>query len=673
VKLETLPLMSQHRAISASRHGAPKQRSLAGNPSFESFLSRLSSAFVTLPEGDIDRTVEIWLRNLTEFVGVDLGGFWELPRDRHGLSRRYFYSSREIADPDHALTSAQYTWLSDQYSRGNVVVWSRIPRDIPASAVKERKWAYATGIRSALGIPVLAGADIWVLTLMSATRQRRWPNALVNRLKLVAEIFATAILRHAAEVAARGANERVEALLRAFPDTAFLDPQSAFPGDATILRSAATRAAKSPEVIRTEYQQRAGDEIHELEACFVKRADDGSVMGITRDVTARKHAERLLRESEERFRGAFDHSSIGIAVVSPDGRWVRANAALTAILGYSEADLRATTFPALSHPDDRSATLELLQRALTGEINRYELETRYVHKDGRTVSVLLTVSLVRDVNARPLHLICQIQDLTERVRADAEIDVLRHTLAHSSRVALMGQLTASLAHELLQPLTAVLGTAEAAQALVESGKAASSELLEYLTDIVESGNRAALLIERVRGLLRRDHRPRTRVDLNEVVRQIAQVMQNDLLTRRVRLVMRLTPQRAEVFGDPVELQQVVLNLLMNGAEALTAGMLENRELVISTAAGPHQVELKVRDSGIGIEPKHLERMFEPFFSTKPQGMGMGLAICSTIARTHRGRLWAENNSDAGMTLHLELPVDRGPTESRVPLRIVTSR
>jgi two-component system sensor kinase FixL len=636
-------------------------------------LSRLSSAFVTLPEGDIDRTVEIWLRNLTEFVGVDLGGFWELPRDRHDPSRRYFYSSGEIVDPDHALTSAQYTWLSDQYSRGNVVVWSRIPRDIPASAVKERKWAYATGIRSALGIPVLAGADIWVLTLMSATRQRRWPNALVNRLKLVGEVFATAILRNGAEVAARSANERVEALLRAFPDTVFLDPQSALPEGAAMLRNAATRAAKSPEVIRTEYQQRTGDEIREWEACFVKRADDGSVLGITRDVTALKHAERQLRESEERFRGAFDHSSIGIAVVSPEGRWVRANAALTAILGYSEADLRATTFPALSHPDDRSATLELLQRALTGEINHYELETRYVHKDGRTVSVLLTVSLVQDVNARPLHLICQIQDLTERVRADAEIDVLRHTLAHSSRVALMGQLTASLAHELLQPLTAVLGTAEAAQALVESGKAASSELLEYLTDIVESGNRAALLIERVRGLLRRDHRPRTRVDLNEVVRQIAQVMQNDLLTRRVRLVMRLTPQRAEVFGDPVELQQVVLNLLMNGAEALTAGMLENRELVISTAAGPHQVELKVRDSGIGIEPKHLERMFEPFFSTKPQGMGMGLAICSTIARTHRGRLWAENNSDAGMTLHLELPVDRGPTESRVPLRIVTSR
>ena len=298
------------------------------------------------------------------------------------------------------------------------------------------------------------------------------------------------------------------------------------------------------------------------------RREDGAIVSVMRDMTERVRAVRQLRESEERFRGAFVHSAIGIALMSPEGRWLQVNAALCAILGYTEAELLATTFQALTVPEDLEANLDHLRRALAGEIDHYELQKRYLHKDGRAISVLLTVSLVRDPLGRPLYFVSQLLDISERIQAQQEVERLRLELTHSGRVALMGKLTASLAHELMQPIAAAVGNAEAGQQLLAADSADMDEIRAILADIVENCLRAANVVSGVRSLLRKEPKPRRLVDLNRLVAEVAEMMHSELILRQVRLVTRLDTALPEITGHAVELQQVILNLILNGADAL---------------------------------------------------------------------------------------------------------
>jgi len=536
----------------------------------ESFLLQLSTAFLKAPIDDLERSVEVWLRRLAQFMGIDRCSFWEVAANGSRITCQSYYSAPGMGPPESELLRHRFPWLTRQYRRGVPIVWSRVPEQIPACATPEREHALQIGAKSVLSIPLSSGSSIWVLALVSTRRYCAWTDATVQRMTLVGEIFASAMLRQRAEISLR----------------------------------------------LSQWQ---------------------------------------LREGEERFRGAFDHAAIGMALVSPEGHWLKVNRALTLILGYSEEELLETTFQAISHPEDLSQNLDYLRRALAGELDHYELEKRYIHKDGHTIFALLSVSLVKDAWGRPLYFVSQIHDLSERTRTQLEIDQLRLELTHSSRVALMGQLTGSLAHELLQPVTAMSANAEAALSFLAAGESDSAGMLACLNDIVESCGRAAQVIQRVNSLLRKERRARRRIDLNQLVREVARVVHSDLMTRRVRLTLQLHAHLPEIMGDAVELQQVILNLLVNGAEAVSHASCKNRDLLISTLTREQEVELCVRDRGTGADPADLERMFEPFFSTKPNGMGLGLPICSEIARAHGGRLWAENNPDAGLTVHVSLP------------------
>lgn len=369
----------------------------------------------------------------------------------------------------------------------------------------------------------------------------------------------------------------------------------------------------------------------------------------------RQRAENARRLSEERFRGAFEHSAIGMAIVSLDGSLLDSNASLSRILGYSQSEFRGMTLQALTHPDDLPAYLEHLHRALDGEIDHFALEKRCYNRDGHEVLALLTASPVRGSAGQPLCLIVQLQDLSERAHAQCEIESLRSQLTHAGRLSILGQLAASLAHELLQPITAALADAEAARAHAAT-RTDADDLMTCLGDIVENIGRAGAVVNRTRGLLRREPAPQRALDVNQLARDVAQVMRGELVSRGVRLVMHLDPACPQIEGDPVALQQIIMNLILNGAEASQNTPPSARELIVTTSHSDQEVWIAVSDHGTGIAPQLLPRLFEPFFTTKPGGIGMGLAICSGIARAHGGRLSAENNPGAGMTFRLLLPV-----------------
>jgi PAS domain S-box-containing protein len=674
------------RPSTRQRPAAKSGTALTQRLRFESFLLELSAAFATVPVGGLAHQIEEWLGRLAEFIDVDRSSLWELDPADGQIRLLYFYSTPGTPAPSIDAAAGEMSWLTGQYLRGNVLSWPRVPRDIPEEAVGERAWARRISAKSVLCIPMSAGPVVRSIVFTCLRQYRPWPAPLIRRLRLVGEIFSSAVTRQRAEAALQSSESRHRAILKVLPDLTFifgpdgtyldysgdssqlLVPAEEFlgrrieevlPADlAARLRAAFARVSVTGEVVEMEYELPIGGQPRTYEARMVRR-EDGAIVSVVRDVTERLRAIRQLRESEERFRGAFAHSAIGVALMSPEGRWLQVNAALCAILGYSEAELLATTFQALTVPEDLEVNLDCLRRALAGEIDHYELQKRYIHKDGRTISVLLTVSLVRDPFHRPLHFVSQLLDISERTQAQQEVERLRLELTHSGRVALMGKLTASLAHELMQPIAAAVGNAEAGQRLLATEGAVPNEARAILADIVENCLRAANIVSGVRSLLRKEPKPRRSVDLNRLVTEVAEMMHSELIVRQVRLVMRLDTTLPEITGHPVELQQVIMNLILNGAEALSPTPSPERELLIATARHSQGIELTVRDRGIGADPRHLRSMFEPFFTTKPDGIGMGLAICADIVHAHRGRLSAENNADGGVTMRCLLPLSAG--------------
>ncbi len=252
-------------------------------------------------------------------------------------------------------------------------------------------------------------------------------------------------------------------------------------------------------------------------------------------------------------------------------------------------------------------------------------------------------------------------DVSARKLAEIEARNQRQQVTHLARAAVLGQLSGAFAHELNQPLTSILGNAEAALSMLEKGTENPAELCEILHDIVQDDERAAQVIQRLRALLGKGETERKPVDVNAVVRDSLDLTHSECVSRNVSVHVELDGELPLVMGDRIQIQQVVLNLIMNACEAIAGTAGNVRQIDVSTRLLTHEaaVEIIVRDSGGGIPEGELERIFQPFVTTKANGLGLGLAICRSVAESHRGRLWAESVPDRGAELHMKLPIDRG--------------
>ena len=261
---------------------------------------------------------------------------------------------------------------------------------------------------------------------------------------------------------------------------------------------------------------------------------------------------------------------------------------------------------------------------------------------------------------RQINLIAEVfANALSRRQAELEAERLRQDLAHVGRVSTVGELTASLAHDLSQPLGAILNNAQAAQRLLEADPVSLEEISEILRDIVEDDKRAAAVIQRLRGLLKKGDLERVSLDPNEVVSEVVRLAKGDAAARRVGLRVEVADGLPRVRGDRVQLQQVVLNLVLNGMQAMRELRTGRRHLAIRTASdGETLVAVEVEDSGVGIAEEHLEKIFQPLYTTKDDGLGMGLSIARTIVEAHGGRLEARNNAHGGATFRFTLPIEK---------------
>jgi PAS domain S-box-containing protein len=401
-----------------------------------------------------------------------------------------------------------------------------------------------------------------------------------------------------------------------------------------------------------EYRLRRRDGVYRwiLDTGVPQEDVDGTFLGYVGscvDITDRKQAE-------EKFRSALEFLPVAILMVDHHGRIVLVNAQTERLFGYRRDELsgQPATMLVSQLLSDRGSTPEPeIARMAHASVVPAPRDLFARRKDGTEFPVEVGLKTVRFGDEETVLTV--IIDRTERY----ELYRNRQELAHLTRVSTMGHLAVSIAHELNQPLTAILSNSEAAERFMATDPVDLAEVREILKDIVQETNRASEVIQRIRAFLKKGDREIAPLDPVAVIRDAVQLLQNDAIARGMRISVHYNANPATVYGDKVQLQQVMLNLLLNAFDAMDGRAASDRMVAVSiTLQSPRALRVAVRDHGAGLPSDRLALIFNPFVTSKPEGLGLGLSISRTIIEMHGGRLWAENNTDQGATFYFTLPV-----------------
>jgi PAS domain S-box-containing protein len=362
----------------------------------------------------------------------------------------------------------------------------------------------------------------------------------------------------------------------------------------------------------------------------------------------REHAYRQLHESEELHRATLTNISDAVFLTDDEGRFTFICPNVDVIFGYSPDEVNALERIGKLLGDGLFDRADLAAR---GEIRN--IERQVTVKSGEPRTVLVHVKSVSIQNGTVLY--C-CRDVTELKHAEEQLRAVRAELTHVSRLAVVGQLVASITHEMKQPLTAILANAGAGNSILarEPGHPRSTELREIFVDIAAASSRAGEVIERLRVLARKKPLTFQPVDVNALVHETLRLVEPDARRRHITLCTELEPGLPQVRADRVCLQQVLLSLVLNAMEAMDDSGNGTRRAVLKTHLDSSAVDVSVSDTGHGVSAAHLPRLFEPFFTTKNEGLGLGLAIARSIVEAHAGRIWADG-SESGAIFHVVLP------------------
>jgi two-component system sensor kinase FixL len=547
------------------------QHILAERLRSEELLSRLSSAFVHLPGHAMDAAFQSWLRQLGEALQLDRLLLLRFSPDNSEMLVPYAWSRPGTAPIVPVARKQELPWLFEQLLDRKIVVFSR-PAELPAAAARDVEGYWRRSVWSNLTVPLEAGGQILGgLAFATVTAERAWPADLVQHLRLVTEVFASALARQEAEDALRASELMKSAILASLPTSV-----------AVVDRHGQIIA------VNESWLQFAGQE---------GTWNTGVGMDVSYLDICRQAAGRGIPQASE------------------------------ALLG--------------------------IEAVLDGSRAAFALEYASGAKDGDRWFAMSVLPLKR----REGGAVVSHTDVTERKRAEMDAQQSRQELAHFTRVSTVGELTASLAHELNQPLTGILTNAQAARRFLEATPPDLPELRNILSDIIEDDKRAGEVIHRLRDLLRRSETAYDSIDLNSLIRDVAKLLSSDAIIRNVTVSLDLDPSTLMVTGDRVQLQQVVLNLLLNAMEAMSEREDSERLVVLRTErADSCTVRVSVQDTGTGLPEGRKDLVFEPFYTTKPAGVGMGLAIVRSIVEAHGGAIWATNNSTLGATFHFTVPL-----------------
>ena len=569
---------------------------------FETLLAELSTGLIYVPAAGLDKALHHGLAQVVTFLGADRG---TLDEHHVGEPRRISFASPGTETLPPIMEAAEFPWTAASLRHNEIVRFSHRGA-LPEAAAVDRASYERVGTRSHLSMPLSAGGPVLgVLSLDAVREERVWSDALVERLRLLSEAFAKALERRRIEVslAERLAFEKLLSSL----STTF---SNVWAGD-----------------FDREIEQGLRRIVEFLDV------DRGGLIEFSRDGTALRTWTLDERLSVEDF------------------PWTTAKLRRGEIVSFA----RIEELPDEAEVDRRTCLT-------TGIESQIALPLAV----GGALVGGFVFGCVRhgrawepDAAIQGLRLLGEVfANALARQQVEVEAQRLRQEMAHVGRVSAMGALTASLAHELNQPLSAIRNNAQIAQRFLEADVVNIEEIREILADIVADNKRAADVIRRLRFLLQKGDLQYVALDINDVVTDVARLVRSDVAMRHVAMRLETTDGLPRVLGDRGQLQQVVLNLVLNALDAMRESAADTPTLVIGTRQdGAAAVEVTVRDSGSGIAEKDAERMFDPLFTTKREGLGMGLAIARTIVEAHGGRLTGANHEAGGAMFRFCLPVE----------------
>jgi PAS domain S-box-containing protein len=422
------------------------------------------------------------------------------------------------------------------------------------------------------------------------------------------------------------------------------------------------RVWTSEEPIVGEFSLNVRDQVRHYEVRLV-RCGTNQVMGVVRDISERRRTADALSASEERYALATAAGRVGVWDWHLETGDLYVDSRLKRLLGFTEGEIanRFETWSKLAHPDDVEQVLACANRHIAGDTAVFEIEFRMVAKDGSIRWIATRGALVRN-GGDSARMVGTYTDVTGAKQTSA---AAHHGLPHldrTSRLAAFGEFTASIAHELKQPLTAIGTNAAAGLKMLGKPSPDLQELRAALTDIVDDTKRADQIIRSSRNLFRRHVVEKRAVNVNDIVRDVTMLVMPRLRAHDVRLVINLAETLPPVLGDRLELSQVVLNLTTNAIDAMQP-VQAARVLELSTRPARTTVQVSIRDGGVGFDDVDVDRLFTTGYTTKSDGTGVGLSICRTIIEAHGGKIWAAPNAGGGATFTFELPIDGAPSEA----------
>jgi len=660
------------------------QKRLEERLRFEELVSELSARFVHLPPQQIESQIVDSLREVSQFLGFDFGALSVFTGHAEGRVAFIWQAPRTPTIPSD-LTEKDFPWMARQCFAGKDVSFLS-PGELPAEAEIDRATHERIQVRSSHCVPLLAGeTPVGVLNVGTFNREQGMAPELLRRQRLLGEIFANALARKRAEEALRESEARFRTMANTAPVMIWMSGTDKlctffnkgwldFTGrtleqelgngwaegvhredfDHCLEVYANSFDARQEFTIEYRLRRRDGEYCWVLDNGVPRFETDGTFLGYIG--SAIEISER--KQAEQRVRRVLEAAPNAMIMAAQDGEITLVNAAAEAVFGYSRHELIGSRIEMLvperfraNHPDHRenyfadpSVRAMGAGRELFGQ-----------RKDGSEVPVEIGLTPIR--SSEGLFVLASVIDITTRKEAEFAEQRHRTELAHASRITMMGQLASAIAHELNQPLGAILSNAEAAEIFLQNEPPALDELRAILTDIRKDDQRAADVIQRMRRLLSRGELQLSELTVGSLIEDAVRLAKPDALLRQVRVEVEAAPDLPSVRGDQVHMDQVLLNLMLNGMDSLNGTPSDERRLVLSARRLEDGfVQVAVSDCGTGIAADKLAQVFELFYTTKTAGMGMGLAISRTIVEAHGGRIWAENNPDKGATFYFTLPI-----------------
>jgi two-component system, LuxR family, sensor kinase FixL len=659
---------------------------------FESLLSEISARFINLPANRIDSEIENSQFRICELLALDRSTLWEALEEDPGmlLLKHVRHPAGSPSPPEPMSAREFFPWTTQKILDGETVIISKMA-DLPPEGSRDRENYRAYGTASAVSVPLSVGEGP-VFGLMSFAlmhEEKSWSETAVNRFKLIAQVFAHALagkrsdqLLAQSEARYRGIfEESIEGIFRTTPEGRILianpalakmlgfDSPEALIRTITDLgrqvwvdpeeRSRHTKKLEEGETIRDfecQFKRKDGTKIWVSLSTRPVRGRDGRIVyfeGFVEDITGHKQADLALAESKERYRTLFELAPMGIILIGTDGCVRAANALQARLYGYeSPQQLEGFYAPLFVSEKDRERASQNMRNLLQGE---KLLDRTYtaVRRDGSEFMVEVTSETIWGPRQEAQGYLCITQDITKSRQDEDERVQLRQELAHLARVMAMTELSSSLAHEINQPLGAILNNAEAARSLLARAKEERLEIGEIIEDIIQDAQRAGDVVRKIRGLVKKGEAKFEPLSVNVLIGDVVKLVNNSLIMNSVMLQLDLKPDLPNVRGDRVRLQQVLMNLMTNAIDAMK--QTPSRVLQVRSAApAADEVIVSICDSGTGIAKAGNDAVFKPFFTTKKEGLGMGLPICQSIVEEHGGRIWGENNPTGGATFSFAL-------------------